>query len=88
MAGCGQAHQPLAGRAAAAVAWNAWLDLNLYTRLPWLGLIMAAAILRARGLTAHLLPLAAGFKQSKFRPQGREGARRSWRASARCSRRR
>ena len=31
------------------------------------------AILRARGLTAHLLPLAAGFKQSKFRPQGREG---------------
>ncbi|MFD2228070.1 DUF1612 domain-containing protein, partial [Microvirga arabica] len=32
--------------AAAAVAWNAWLDLNLYTRLPWHGLIMAAAILR------------------------------------------
>jgi hypothetical protein len=61
--------------AAAAVAWNAWLDLNLYTRLPWLGLIMAASILRARGLTNHLLPLAAGFKQSKFRPQGREGAR-------------
>jgi hypothetical protein len=57
------------------VAWNAWLDLNLYPRLPWLGLIMAAAILRARGLTSHLLPLAAGFKQSKFRPQGREGAR-------------
>ncbi|QRM36227.1 DUF1612 domain-containing protein (plasmid) [Microvirga sp. VF16] len=60
--------------AAAAVAWQAWLDLNLYTRLPWLGLTMAAAILRARGLTHHLLPLAAGFKQSKFRPQGREGA--------------
>jgi hypothetical protein len=61
--------------AAAAVAWNAWLDLNLYSRLPWLGLIMAASILRARGLTSHLLPLAAGFKQSRFRPQGREGAR-------------
>jgi hypothetical protein len=60
--------------AAAAVAWQAWLDLNLYPRLPWLGLILAAAILRARGLTQHLLPLAAGFKQSKFRPQGREGA--------------
>ncbi|MXQ13383.1 DUF1612 domain-containing protein [Microvirga makkahensis] len=59
--------------AAAAVAWNAWLDLNLYTRLPWLGLIVAAAILRARGLTSRLLPLAAGFKQSRFRPQGREG---------------
>jgi hypothetical protein len=60
--------------AAAAVAWDAWLDLNLYTRQPWLGLILAAALLRARGLTGHLLPLAAGFKQSKFRPQGREGA--------------
>jgi hypothetical protein len=60
--------------AAAAVAWDAWLDLNLYTRQPWLGLIMAASILRARGLTGHLLPLAAGFKQSRFRPQGREGA--------------
>jgi hypothetical protein len=35
---------------------------------------MAATILRARRLTAHLLPLAAGFKQSKVRPQGREGA--------------
>jgi hypothetical protein len=31
---------------AAAVAWNAWLDFNLYTRLPWLGLTMAASILR------------------------------------------
>jgi hypothetical protein len=60
--------------AAAAVAWDAWLDLNLYARQPWLGLTMAAAILRARGLTNHLLPLAAGFKQSKFRPQGREGS--------------
>ena len=46
---------------------------NLYTRQPWLGFTMAASILRARGLTSHLLPLAAGFKQSKFRPQGREG---------------
>jgi hypothetical protein len=59
--------------AAAAVAWDAWLDLNLYTRQPWLGLTMAASILRARGVTNHLLPLAAGFKKSKFRPQGREG---------------
>jgi len=59
--------------AAAAVAWDAWLDLNLYTRQPWLGLTMAASILRARGVANHLLPLAAGFKKSKFRPQGREG---------------
>jgi hypothetical protein len=60
---------------AAAVAWNAWFDLNPYTRHPWLGLTMAASILRVCGLTHHLLPLAAGFKQSKFRPQGREGAK-------------
>jgi hypothetical protein len=67
------AHWP--ALAAAAVAWDAWLSLNLYPRQPWLGLIMAGAILRARGLTSHLLPLAAGFRKSKFRPQGREGAR-------------
>jgi hypothetical protein len=66
------AHWP--ALAAAAIAWDAWLSLNLYTRQPWLGLIMAGAVLRVRGLTHHLLPLAAGFKQSKFRPQGREGA--------------
>jgi hypothetical protein len=59
---------------AVAAAWDAWLDLNLYTREFWLGLIMEAAVLRARGLNAHLLPLAAGFKKSKFRLQGREGA--------------
>src|ERR671921_304643 len=41
--------------AAAAVAWNAWLDLNLYARLPWLGPVMAAPLLKARGLTSHLL---------------------------------
>jgi len=45
------------------------------TWLPWLRLIMAAAILRARGLTSCLPPLAAGFKQSKFRLQRRERAR-------------
>ncbi|WP_247654541.1 DUF1612 domain-containing protein [Microvirga sp. HBU67558] len=75
--------------AAAAVAWNAWLDLNLYTRLPWLGLTMAASILRVRGLTDHLLHLAAGFKKSKFRPQGREGKgrRRNLRVFAVSSRR-
>ena len=33
----------------------------------------ASAVMLALGAT-HLLPLAAGFKQSKFRPQGREGA--------------
>jgi hypothetical protein len=65
------AHWP--ALAAAAVAWDAWLTLNLYPRQPWLGLIMAGVILRARGLTSHLLPLAAGFKASRFRPQGREG---------------
>jgi len=66
------AHWPAV--AAAAVAWEAWLSLNLYPRLPWLGLILAAAVLRGRGLTTHLLPLAAGFKQARLRPRGRAGA--------------
>ena len=69
-----QRTSPWPAVAAAAIAWDAWLNLNLYPRQPWLGLILAGSILRARGLTTHLLPLAAGFKQSKFRPQGREGA--------------
>jgi len=66
------AHWPAV--AAAAVAWEAWLSLNLYPRLPWLGLILAGAILRGRGLTTHLLPLAAGFKQARLRPRRRAGA--------------
>jgi hypothetical protein len=66
------AHWPTV--AAAAIAWKAWLDLNLYPRQPWLGFIMTGCILRARGLTSHLLPLASGFRTSKFRPQGREKA--------------
>ena len=45
-----------------------------FPRQPWPGLILSTAILRVRGLTTHLLPLAAGFKQSTFRPRGREGA--------------
>jgi hypothetical protein len=28
--------------AAAAIAWDAWLSLNLYSRQPWLGLILPA----------------------------------------------
>src|SRR4051812_14724811 len=43
--------------AAAAMAWDAWTSLDMYPRQPWLGLIMAGSILRARGLTIHLLPM-------------------------------
>lgn len=59
--------------AAAAIAWDAWTALGMYPRQPWLGLIMAGSILRARGLTTHLLPLASGYKASRYRLQGREG---------------
>ncbi|MBA1159277.1 DUF1612 domain-containing protein [Microvirga sp. Marseille-Q2068] len=59
--------------AAAAIAWDAWTGLGMYHRQPWLGLIMAGAILRARGLTTHLLPLVSGYKASRYRLQGREG---------------
>jgi Protein of unknown function (DUF1612) len=59
--------------AAAAIAWDAWTALGMYPRQPWLGLIMAESILRARGLTTHLLPLVSGYKASRYRLQGREG---------------
>jgi hypothetical protein len=39
----------------------------------WLGLIMVGSILRAWGLTTHLLPLVSGYKASRYRLQGREG---------------
>jgi hypothetical protein len=59
--------------AAAAIAWDAWTALGMYLRQPWLGLIMAGSVLRARGLTTHLLPLVSGYKASRYRLQGREG---------------
>jgi len=61
--------------AAAAIAWDAWLELRLYPRQPWLGLILAAAVLRSRGLTEYLLPMAAGYREAGYRPTGRETAR-------------
>lgn len=61
--------------AASAIAWDAWLSFGLYPRQPWLGLILAGAVLRARGLTSNLLPLAAGYRASRYRPHGRETAR-------------
>ena len=59
--------------AAAAIAWDAWTAFAMYPRQPWLGLIMAGSILRARGLTGHLLPLVTGYRASHYRLQGREG---------------
>lgn len=59
--------------AAAAIAWDAWTALGMYPRQPWLGLIMTGLILRARGMTTHLLPLVSGYKASRYHLQGREG---------------
>jgi hypothetical protein len=61
--------------AAAAIAWDAWLELGLYQRQPWLGLILAGAVLRARDLTTYLLPLAAGYRETDWRAKGRESPR-------------
>jgi hypothetical protein len=69
--------------AAAAMAWDAWTSLDMYPRQPWLGLIMAGSILRARGLTIHLLPMVTGYKASRYRLQGREGAAEKVEAFAR-----
>lgn len=52
---------------AAAYAWQSWRELRLHDRKPWLGLIIAGAVLRARGVTTWMLPLAAGFRQAGYR---------------------
>jgi hypothetical protein len=69
--------------AAAAMAWDAWTALNPYPRQPWLGLILAGSILRARGLSSHLLPLVTGYRASRYRLQGREGGSEKVEAFAR-----
>jgi hypothetical protein len=51
---------------AAAMAWHSWINLRLYGRQPWLGLIAAGAVLRARGVINCSLPLAAGFRSANF----------------------
>ena len=71
------AHWPTV--AAAAIAWNAWLDLNLYPRQPWLGLIMAG--MHPAGPRPDQPPAAAGVRipdlevpaagQGKGRREGR-----------------
>jgi hypothetical protein len=73
--------------AAAAVTWQAWPILTS-TPPAVARLIMAASILRARGLPTLLPPLAAGFKQAKFRPQGWEGAQEKLKGFAKCLRKR
>lgn len=59
---------------AAAFAWQSWRELRLHDRKPWLALIIAGAVLRARGVTTWMLPLAAGFRQAGFR--GRQAVSR------------
>lgn len=67
---------------AAAFGWQAWRELRLHDRQPWLGLIIAGAILRARGVTSWMLPLAAGFRQAGYR--GRQEIRREMAVGAFC----
>jgi hypothetical protein len=52
---------------AAAFGWQAWRELGVHDRQPWLGLIIAGAILRSRGLTASMLPLAAAYRKAGYR---------------------
>lgn len=51
---------------AAAMAWQSWNELKLYGRQPWLGLIVASAVLRAREVTSWSLPLASGFRAANL----------------------
>ncbi|OPH81344.1 RHE_PE00001 family protein [Nitrobacter vulgaris] len=62
---------------AAAVATDAWAVLAPLQHTPWLGRLLAAALLRERGKTrAHLPCLHDGFKaipRERRRPSGRAG---------------
>ncbi|OYR13350.1 DUF1612 domain-containing protein, partial [Brucella thiophenivorans] len=50
--------------AQAILAFDAWNELALLQRAPWLGRLLAASLLRREGLTtkAHLLAFNAGLK--------------------------
>ncbi len=52
---------------AAAFGWQAWRELGVHGGQPWLGLIIAGAILRSRGLTTSILPLAAAYRKAGYR---------------------
>jgi hypothetical protein len=57
---------------AAAVAWDAWLVLLPESRSAWRATLLAALTMKARGLTAHLLPpLDTGWRLSGYRREAR-----------------
>jgi hypothetical protein len=57
---------------AAAVAWDAWLVLLPESRSAWRATLLAALTLKARGLTAHLLPpIDTGWRLSGYRREAR-----------------
>ncbi|WP_159731332.1 RHE_PE00001 family protein [Methylosinus sp. Ce-a6] len=58
---------------AASVALDAWEEIEPLQRSAWLGPLLAAALLRARGKTRHCLTaLHSGFRQAKYRRVGRD----------------
>ncbi len=53
---------------AAALAYEAWERMEPLQHQPWLGALLAAALLRARGKTRHhLASLYVGFRQMRYR---------------------
>lgn len=52
---------------AAAFGWQAWRELGVHDGQPFLGLIIASSILRSRGLTTCILPLAAAYRKAGYR---------------------
>lgn len=67
---------------AAALAWQSWRELRIHERQPWLALIVAGAVLRARGVTEWMLPLAGGFRKAGYR--GRQAIPRETAIEAFC----
>lgn len=59
---------------AAAVVWDAWLSLNPEGGGGWRATLLAALILRARGMTYEfLLPIDTGRRFAPYRPQPNHG---------------
>ncbi|CAN2536234.1 hypothetical+protein [Methylocapsa aurea] len=59
---------------AASVALDAWEEIEPLQHTPWLGPLLAAALLRRRGKTRyHLSALHAGFRHAKYRRVARDG---------------
>jgi len=66
--------ESLPGLLAAAIAWDAWQEIEPLQQGAWRAGVIAGAVLRKRGLTRHhLLAINVGGRASKYQPAGHHG---------------